>query len=414
MSLTTLLAELEPGARVFLPGSAGEPDGLVAAMCAPGAPPLDLTTSAVPGINPLPLDRLPEGTRVTGLFAHSDRVTKGAVAWESGIFRQLPLSYGAFVKHLGAVAPFDATIVHVAPPDADGLCSLGPAVEFTPLAVRRSHRVLAVINPRIPVLPGSVALPLSSFAAWVEQDAPLRGYDVGPPSAQAAAIAATIAPFVEDGATLQAGLGKVPDALMRLLDGRRGLRLFSGMLSDGLRLLAERGCLDPAVRHTACVCLGSPDFYQWLADRRDIAVAGCDHTHSLPRLTGLSRFVAVNSAISVDLLGQANLEMLDGRMISGVGGAAEFARAAALAPDGISIVALPSVGGRDSTSRIVPLLDGPVSLPRHDIDVIVTEQGAADLRGLDARSRAGRILQLAAPQHRPVLEAALAGMSERF
>ncbi len=410
MGLTTLLDRLKPGARVFLPGSAGEPDGLTDALCAAGAPALDITSSYVPGINPVPLDRLPDGSRFTGLFAHP----QGRAARERGLFRQLPLSYGGFVRHLGACPPFDATVVQVGPPDADGRCPLGPAVEFTALAVRRSRQVLAVVNPRIAGPPGSVSLPLSSFAAWIENDAPLRGYDVGAPSTQAAAIAAQIAPFVRDGATLQVGLGKVPDALMRLLGDRTELRLFSGMLSDGARLLAERGCLDADAVHTACVYLGSPDFYRWLAERRDFAAAGCDVTHAVPRLVALPRFVAVNSAVSVDLLGQANLEMLDGRMISGVGGAADFARGAALAPDGISIVALPSVGGRDAVSRIVPMLDGVASLPRHDIDVVVTEQGAADLRGLDARTRAERILQVAAPQHRAALQAALAGMAERL
>lgn len=410
MSLTTLLDRLEPGARVFLPGSAGEPAGLVEALCAPGAPALDILSSCVPGINPVPLDLLPDGSRFTGLFAHPQTPEARA----RGVFRQLPLSYGGFVKHLGACPPFDATIVHVAPPDAAGRCSLGPSVEFTELAARRSRRVLAVINPRIPALPGSVSLPFSTFEAWVEQDAPLRGYDVGAPSEQAAAIAARIAPFVPDGATLQAGLGKVPDALMRLIEDRRGLRLFSGLLSDGARLLAERGCLADGALHTACVALGSPDFYRWLADRPDFAVAGCDTTHAAARLAALPRFVAVNSAVSVDLLGQANLEMLDGRMISGVGGAADFARGAAIAPDGISIVALPSVAGREAVSRIVPQLDGVASLPRHDIDVIVTEHGAADLRGLAVAARAGQILQVAAPQHREALAAALAGMLARL
>jgi acyl-CoA hydrolase len=124
------------------------------------------------------------------------------------------------------------------------------------------------------------------------------------PSEQATAIAKDVAAFTRDGSTLQFGLGKVPDGLMRLVSDRRRLKLFSGMLSDGARHLAERGCLDSAFRHTVCVYLGTKEFSAWLADRDDFAVAGCDNTHSIARLLSLPRFVAVNSAVSLDLFGK--------------------------------------------------------------------------------------------------------------
>jgi acyl-CoA hydrolase len=380
------------------------------ALVGDAAPPLDITSSYLPGINPVPIDRLPAGSRFHCLFAHAAH----PAARDGSAFRHLPLSYGAFVKHLRQRARFDACIVHVSPPDEDGLCSLGPSVEFTELAARRSGRVLAVIDSHVAAMPHSVSLPVSSFAELAEADAPLREYDIGAPTEQATAVAGHVATFIRDGSTLQVGLGKVPDALMRLVSDRKGLKLFSGMLSDGARLLAERGCLDATFRHTACIYLGTQEFYAWLADRDDFAVAGCDSTHSLARLLTLPSFVAVNSAVSVDLFGQANLEMLDGRMISGVGGAADFARGAALAPEGISIVALPSVAGRKAVSRIVPALDGVCSLPRQDVDIIVTEQGAADLRGLSLRERALAIMAVAAPQHRPALEEAFATMVHRL
>jgi acyl-CoA hydrolase len=411
MRLSGLIATLRPGQSVFLPGSTGEPMGLMEALAEEGAAPLDITSSYLPGINRVPVDRLPEGSRFRCLFAHPEGT---AAARKRGVFRHLPLSYGAFMKHLGERARFDACIVHVSPPDQHGLCTLGPAVEFTDMVGRCSGRVLAVINSRLPALPHSVSLPLSRFAETAEADAPLREYDIGAPSALATAIAKHVATFVRDGSTLQVGLGKVPDALMRLVSDRKELKLFSGMLSDGARFLADRGCLDAAFRHTACLYLGTQAFYAWLADRDDFAVAGCDTTHSIARLLSLSRFVSVNSAVSVDLFGQANLEMLGGRMISGVGGAADFARGAALAPDGISIVALPSVSRREAVSRIVPALDGVCSLPRHDVDVVVTEHGAADLRGLSLRERAVAIMAVAAPQHLPALERAFADMVDRL
>lgn len=400
---------LRPGERVFLPGSAGEPAGLTDALFHPEATPLSVTSSFVPGVNAMPVDRFPPGTVLTSMFAPATV----ASAQESGRVRHLPMSYGAFVRHLREELTFDTCIVHVAPPDEAGYCSLGLAVEFTPLAVAKSKRVLAIVNPRMPRLVASARLPVSGFAAVAEIDAPLRTYEVGRPSAEADAIATAIAGFIEDGAAVQIGLGKVPDALMAKLSDRRGLRLFSGMLSDGARVLAENGSLDRHFAHTCCVQLGSRSYYEWLAERPDFVVCGSERSHSVPVLAALPRFVAVNSALSVDLFGQANLEMLGGRMVSGCGGAPEFARGAALSEGGISIVALPSTAGADQ-SRIVPGLDGIASLSRNDIHVVVTEQGAADLRGLSVIQRGERLIGIASPRHRAALSDAWRGIARKL
>ena len=409
-SLQALAALLTPGERVFLPGYTGEPAGLTDALFTPDAPPLHVTASYVPGVNVVPVDLFPPGTTYTSTFAQPAL----AGAQSRGVFHHLPLSYSAFTRHLQLNLQFDTCIVHVAPPDASGLCSLGPAVELSPIAAGKSKRVLAVINHRMPRLPQADALPLASFAAVTEIDAPLRQYDVGAPSPEADVIATRIADFVRDGATLQIGLGKVPDALMRRLTDRRGLKLFSGMLSDGARKLVESGSLDATFQHTCCLQLGTTEYYDWLADRPEFAVRGCDVTHAAASLAALSGLVAVNSALSVDLFGQANLEMLGGRMVSGCGGAPDFAGGAALSPDGISIIALPSTGGRDAATRILPRVDGICTLPRTAIDVVVTEHGAADLRGLSVMARAERLIAIAAPQHRDALSDQWKGMSRQL
>lgn len=397
--LAELVRNLRGDRRVFLPGSAGEVVGLVDALRAEAAPSLHITASFVPGINPLPFGGLPD---VTGLFAQSGM----AGAQASGHFRQLVTSYGAYVDDLRAGPGFDTTVVQVAPPDAEGRCSMGLAVEFTPLAISRSRRVIAVINPQMPALAGAVSLHLAEFAAMFTRDAPLREYDVGAPSAQATATAACIAQFVDDGAALQIGLGKVPDALLHQLTDRRRLRLHSGMLSDGVRLLAENCSLDPDFPHTSCVHVGTRGYYDWLADQPNFAVRGCAETHAAGTLAGLDGLVAVNGALSVDLFGQANLEMLGGRAVSGVGGAADFARGARMSRGGISIIALQATAGRGGVSRIVPRLDSVCSIPRHDVDVVVTEHGAADLRQASVMERGQRLIAIAAPQHRETLAAA--------
>lgn len=404
-----LVRLITPGERIYLPGAAAEVPSLVDALCENGAPPVTITATFVPGINRAPLDRLPQGTTYESLFAQPG--PPGAQL--AGRFRQLPVSYGAYAALL-ARSSFDICVVHVTPPDANGLCSLGAAVEFTPIVIERAKRIFAVVNPRMPRLAGAETFSFARAEAYVEIDAPLRTYDVGAPSDEAQIIGERIANFVDDGAALQIGLGKVPDVLMRLLTDRRRLRLHSGMLSDGARLLVESGSLDPAFPHASCVHVGTADYYDWLADNKVFAVRSCTYTHGAATLAGIDSLVAVNSALSVDLFGQANLEMLDGRSISGAGGAPDFARATAMSPTGISIVALPSTAGRSQATRILPQIDGMTSLPRHDIDVIITEQGVADLRGCTVMERAERILAVAAPQHRTALADAWQEIAKRL
>lgn len=405
--LGAIAAALGPGARVFLPGSAAEVPALTTLLTAPDAVPLHLTATLVPGINKMPALPLAAGATLTNPFAFGP-----AGSQAGGAARHLPCSYAGFSKHLGHSA-FDTVIVTVAPPGKDGRASLGPAVEFTPTAMARARRVIAVINHALPPMPGAPSIAVSEAALVVETDSPLCSYDAGAATPEALAIARGIAGFVGDGASVQIGIGKVPDALLRALTDRRGLRLHSGMLSDGMQALLAAGALDATHPPTACVHVGTQAHYDWVRGRTGLVVAPVSQTHAPATLAAQPRLVAVNAAIEVDLFGQANLEFIGQRAISGVGGAADFAAAAARAPDGVSIVGLPAIGPK-GMSRIVPRLSGPVSLPRHEVDVIVTDHGAADLRGLGTVARAERIIALAAPDHRAALADAWRDMAARL
>lgn len=399
LTLRQLAESLAPGGLTYIPGSAGEPTPLLDLWREdPGLTKgLRALTSFVPGINSWDLDALHGSAVVAGLFMQP--------AWQAaqaaGRFRHLPMAYSGFVRHVGEMEPADTCVVHVSPPER-GRCSLGPAVEFTALVQARSRRTVALVNPLLPPMPGAASLDYAAFDAVAEAEFEPRGYVVGAPSATATAIAGHIAPLIGDGCTVQVGLGKVPDALLASLHGRRGLRLHSGMLADSALDLWDAGAVDaPPV---SCVWVGSPFLYRRLHGRAGPVVAGCDVTHDVRRLAAIPRLRAVNSALSVDLFGQANLETADGRVVSGIGGAADFARGARLSPGGLSIVALPSGHGRPAQSRIVPRLeDGVVSLPRTDVDVVATEHGAADLRGLDVHRRAEALMAVAAPALRPAL-----------
>ena len=395
MGLGAVLAVLAPGARVFIPGSAAECGALTDLLLSDAAPPLAITASLVPGINPAPVWPPRPGTTLASPFPFGPAGTQGA-----GQLRHMALSYYQFDRALAA-QKFDFCVVQVAPPDADGRASLGPAVEFTPTALRGGARIIAVVNPNLPAMPDAPWIRLADAAVVIDSDAPLRTYDAGAPTAEATAIAANIAGFIGDGATVQIGLGKVPDALLRALTDRRGLRLHSGMLSDGMQALVAAGALDPTHKPTSCVHVGTSAHYDWLRGRGGVVVAPVSQTHAPATLAAQPELVAVNGAVSVDLFGQANLESIGPRAISGVGGAADFAAAAARGT-GVSIVGLPATGPKGA-SRITARLDGTVSLPRHDIDVIVTEFGAADLRGASVMDRAERLIAIAAPDHRSAL-----------
>lgn len=355
---------------------------------------MHLTSSLVPGINDLPA-ALPEGNRFTNAFPVPAVPTA----------RALPLSYGGYVSWL-ATQSFDTCVVQVAPPSRGRLASLGCAAEFAPVAMSRSLRILAVVNPAVPDVPNAATLDLDQAEAVFDIDHPLPEYLPGAPDAQAMAIAGHIAAFVTDGAALQVGLGRVPDALLMALTDRHGLRMQSGMISDSIRPLYEAGALDPEWLHMSCVHVGSRAHYEWMRERKGFAILGCEVTHDPGRLLRSDGLVAVNGALEVDLFGQANLEFAGKRRVSSVGGAADFSRAASLDPRGVSIVGLPSDLRNGTVSRVVPRLAVPASLPRHDVDVVVTEHGSADLRGLDPDERADALIAIAAPDHRAALAAA--------
>ena len=389
--LDRLLSAFRVGERVFMGGSTGEVIALTQALAEGRVPPLNLTTSFVPGVNVMPAHLVP-GTRITNPFPLRTDAPVDHLA--------LPYSgYGDWL--LGQ--RFDTCVVHVSPPVRGRRASLGSAAEFTPMVVGRSARVIAVINPAIPDMPESAHFDLDDATLVVEVAGTLAYYDAGGLSPVSDAIAAHIAGFIGDGAAVQVGLGKVPDAVLGRLIDRRGLRLQSGMMSDSIRPLAETGALDPGWLHTSCVQVGTAVHYDWLRGRRGFAVLGCEVTHSAAVLARAGGLVAVNGAIEVDLRGQANLEYADGVRISSVGGAPDFARAARRDTAGVSVVGLPATAKKGVISRIVPVLQQRASLSARDVEVVVTEFGSADLRGVTGDARAERIIAIAHPDHRAAL-----------
>ena len=323
-------------------------------------------------------------------------------SWLEGRVDYLPMTYSATWRWLRDVARFDVALVQVAPPDADGNCSLGIACDFTPAAWPNARIVLAHINPAMPRTQGP-SIPYAAITAAIEEETPLL--EVPDPAADGAmdAVAEQVAGLIEDGATLQLGLGRLQSAVLRAVADRRNLRIHSGMVSDGLLGLYGSGALADAPDAVVTgVALGTNALYR-ACERLVFRDVG--YTHAAATLGKTPRLHAINSALSVDLLGQVNGEFLSGKQLSGVGGLPDFIAGARQTEGGRGIIALPASTPKGQP-RIVPMLPaGPVSLARVDADCIVTEYGVAELRHLDVHERARALIAIAAPEHREALTA---------
>jgi acyl-CoA hydrolase len=396
-SAEKILAELKPGASVYIPGATGEPLALRAMLAeAPErAAGVRFIGCLLPGMNDFDYAALsPTASLTTFLFPPAFRTS-----FEAGRVRVLPLAYSQIAEYLATTAPIDVAVLQVGPPDAEGMCSLGVTADFSPLVWRRAGRRVAIVNPSLPGPARAARIPLAAMDVVVEMDGPVIEAAAAAASDEIAAIAGRVAELVPDGAAIQTGIGGAPGAIYERLTGRRGLTVRSGMITPGFQALAESGAL-AAKGHITGVALGPASFYRFLADNDVIAFADARITHGLASLAAIERFVSINSALEIDLFGQMNLEWRGERMVSGVGGAPDFIRAASRSLGGMSIIALPATAGGGRISRIVPRLTSPTSsISRNDIDTVVTEFGVARLGGLSLDERAEALMAVADPRH---------------
>lgn len=386
------------GGRVFIQGGAAEPLQLFDAFeRAPGlAEGLTFVGALVPGVNRRDWAAL--GAKSEGTFVSAD----WRASFEAGRFTLRPQTWFQ-TYHWLAQTPLDAAVLQVSPPDANGMCSLGVAADIGPAVMERDVFMAGLINPAMPRTDGP-AIALEAFDIVAEIDAPLLTYDAGGLDPAFDVIAGRIAELIPERGVLQFGIGKVGVAALAGLAGRKGLKIHSGMVTEPLLDALDGGVLDAVVTGMA---MGTNALYRRCGEDRRIRFAPSSFTHDVRVLSAVPRLVAINSALEVDLFGQANAEFMGGRQISGIGGLTDFLRGARLADGGVPIVALAATARGGSLSRIVARLEpNAVSVPRADLAVVVTEFGTADLRGLSLEARAQALIGVAAPQHRDGLEAA--------
>lgn len=330
----------------------------------------------------------------------------------TGRLRVIPCHYSALpdLFATGAI-PADVGFVQVSAPDAEGWCSLGVGVDYVADAVEHTPVLIAEINRQMPVTAGGPRLHVDRFAAVVESDRPLPTAPQRVPDDIDRTIARHVAGLIDDGDTFQIGVGTLPSAVLECLAGHTDLGVHSGMIADGVMTLIDAGVVTGARKEidTGLVvtgaALGTTRLYDAIP-RLPLRFRAASYTHSPAVLSRLDRFVAVNSAIEVDLTGQVNAEVARGVHIGAVGGQVDFSRAASTT-GARSIIALRATSRTESTIRAA--LSGPITTARSDIDVVVTEHGVAHLRGVDLDERARRLVAIAAPEHRDTLERSLAG-----
>ena len=329
---------------------------------------------------------------------------------KSGVLGIIPCHVGQIGSYLiQKRIPCDVAFIQVSPADAAGYHSYGLINDYTGAAVKAARTVIAEINSRIPRTPCDAMLHDSAISHFIETDRAPVTVASSRIEATDIAIANHAAGFIGDGAILQFGIGAVPDAIARLLSDRRNLGLHSGMVGEALVDLTESGALTNATKSEyrgisiTGALIGTQRLYDFADANPALKLCASSITHNEAILSALPNLISINSAIEVDLTGQVNAEAIGGNYLGGTGGQVDYVRGASRSPGGRSIIALPAKAPNGG-SRIVAALSGPVTTSRSEVDIIVTEFGAADLRGKTLAQRARALIAIAAPQFRESLE----------
>ncbi len=333
-------------------------------------------------------------------------------------FHEIPKLIRQDVLHV------DVTMVTVSPPDEHGYCNVGVSCDYTMQAVRSSRAVIAEVNDQVPVVFGDTFIHVSEIDAFVEHSRPLfesKPAKIGPVEE---AIGKNCASLIDDGATLQLGIGAIPDAVLAQLGNKKHLGIHSEMIADGVVDLFEKGAIDCSQKGmdngkmVVTFLMGTKRLYDFCDKNPMVELKPVDYVNHPEVISNLNNLVCINACVQVDFMGQIVSDSIGTKQISGVGGQVDFVRGAAMAHDGkgIAIIAMPSVTVmKDGTkvSKVVPYIDhgAAVTTSRNDADYVVTEYGIARLKGANLKDRARQLINIAHPDFRDELKAQF---KERF
>jgi acyl-CoA hydrolase/GNAT superfamily N-acetyltransferase len=404
------VALIKPGRQIYLSAGSAVPLGLLPALTSPRAGLLDngivhlLTLGEAPYTQPEFAGRFRHNALFIGPNVR-DAVVNGRADYTPAFLSELPRMIRA-----GRI-PIDVAIVSLSPPDAEGWCSFGTHVDLGPAAIEAAAIVIGAINPRMPRSCGPHRVHIDQADALVECDHPLPELRTHADAKETAAISAHIADLVPDGATLQLGIGSIPDAVLQRLVDRRDLGIHTELLSDGVVQLMRQGVITnrrKTINAGKSVCsfvMGSQATYDFLHENPQVELHASDYVNDPLIAAQHDHFTAINMGLEIDLTGQVCSDSIGSRFYSGIGGQVDFIRGASRSKGGRAILALPSTARNGNISRIVPRLNvgAGVVTTRGDVHWVVTEWGAVNLHGLTVRERALSLIQLAHPKFRPWL-----------
>ncbi len=403
---------IESGNRVFIHSVAAAPQLLIQAMTrrAPELRKVEIVHLHTEGPAPYAAPEYAESFRTNAFFVGAN--TREAVQTGRGDYLPVFLSEVPLLFRRG-ILPLDVALITVSPPDKHGFCSLGTSVDVTLAAVEKAKHVIAQVNKNVPRTHGDSQIHVKRIHALVEGHLPLPEHKQPVIGDVERAIGRHVAELVEDGATLQMGIGAVPDAVLAALSNHKKLGIHTEMFSDGVMELVERGVITGELKKVlrgkivAGFVNGTRRLYDFIDDNPSVALLDIQWVNDTSVIRQNKKVTAINSAIEVDIMGQVCADSIGEKQHSGVGGQMDFIRGASLSEGGKPIIALPSVTKRGE-SRIVAVLKpgADVVTTRAHVHYVATEYGVANLYGKNLRQRAKALIGIAHPSHREALEQA--------
>jgi acetyl-CoA hydrolase len=403
---------IQSGQSVYIGGGCGEPLELASALVnrAPELRGVDIIHVLTAGHAGYAAPEMGESFHVNSLFIGSNvrsAVQEGRADFTPVFLHEIPKLFRE------GYLPLDVALVSLSPPDSRGYCSFGVEIGATKPAVESARVVIAEINPNMPRCWGASFIHLSQIDYCVQVNYALPELPQGTPTNLYSEIVAHVAGLINDGDTLQLGIGAIPDAVLNCLRTKRDLGIHTELFSDGIIELVEEGIINGRRKSflpgkiVTSFCLGTRRLFEFLHDNPIVEFRPVDFTNDPFNISRNDNMVAINSALQVDLTGQVCADSIGCRFYSGVGGQVDFMRGAARSKGGKPIIALPSTALGGTISRIVPVLDlgAGVTTSRNDVHFVVTEFGVADLYGKSVQKRAEALISIAHPDFREELRA---------
>lgn len=410
LSAQDAVAKVKSGDRIFIQGAAMTPIKLIDALCERYHELSDVEILQIhtEGNAKYTEEPYSKAFNINSCFVAGN--VRSAVNSNKGAYIPIFLSeiHNLFRRNL---LPLDVAFIQVSPPDKHGYCSLGTSVDITLPAIQTAKKVIAQINPKVPRTHGDGIIHISQIDAAIEVDEPIFATSIATPTQIEQAIGKHVASLIEDGATLQMGIGGIPNVVLNNLKNHKNLGIHTEMFSDGILPLVKSGVITGKNKEiktgklVTCFAIGSPELYDFIDDNPIVHFKEAAYTNDTAIIRRNLKVTAINSAIEIDLTGQVCADTIGKYQFSGVGGQMDFIRGAALSEGGKPIIAMPSIT-KNGVSKIVPFLKegAGVTTTRAHVHYIATEYGVVNLYGKNLRQRAKELISIAHPDHREQLE----------